>query len=253
MEGVVQKKPSKKIWIIISIVILVILILAVVIGLRIRGGDGIKELKINSLKSMKCLASCPYVERLDAFGKSRTLLVGECMNACENHYEPFGGIDIEDEEEIKKYEELLAFNLNFSDCFSLMSIQEQDFKDCMNNRIESYSYIVDLSDFKADIEYEVVDIKIEEAICSEESAEVNVRLNMGSNIEGINFHLREGGHSIFIQKTSVPLSGELKEYKIFYSENMAIANGDTTISPEGVAISVTVNGIMTDIKDYSSC
>tara|TARA_Y100000310_G_C20650190_1_gene798979 strand:+ start:672 stop:1430 length:759 start_codon:yes stop_codon:yes gene_type:complete len=252
MEGVIQaqEKPHKKVWIISFVVILIVLILAFVVVLKIKSNNELKKININSLKFTKCYSSCPYAEKISSSGASFLSPVEECMHACDDKYGGvYGGAT---QEQIKKYSKELVTNKIFIEC-NLVRDLEVEYKNCMNNIIEVYSYIIDLSDFEPDIEYEVVDIKIEEATCGENSAEIKVKLNQGDSLEGIVFVFNSGGDIMIIKRAEVPLLGELKEYNIPYSENEDVANGEIVVSPESVGVSVVVNRRTTDIKDYFDC
>jgi hypothetical protein len=198
-----KKRGSIKLMI-IAIVLIAIVVSAILLIRHNKKKKEIEELNINILKYMKCLTSCPY-----EIYENKDRIVLECMSACMDTYFP-------KEELTDKYEDKLILE-QFSNCMILLDTEER-FKKCINDKLQEEYYNLLNPETEITAEYNIIDLKIEEANCTVNEATLKIKLQQGGDIEKIVFMFSGGGNSKSVEKTEGLKEGEIKTYEMIYGK-----------------------------------
>jgi len=235
-EGSSETGSSRKVW--IGIVVVIVVVVGVVfLIMSLSSSSKEREFQIGILKYMKCETFCPFEDRDDMSGNPN--IVEECRQECIDKFYPSGGVPSEKSREIKRL---------FSECYSTF-IGEWDkakYKNCLNEGVEEYSDVVDLSDFSPDLNFVAIDLDILNLTCSGNSAHVVLNISGGS-VEGVAFVVSEEGSTATVFDFQNQSYGEgVHEFdfvsRIEYVQNI-----------EEVWASYYLNGKMSDMHGRIAC
>tara|TARA_Y100000034_G_scaffold38779_2_gene47736 strand:+ start:225 stop:938 length:714 start_codon:yes stop_codon:yes gene_type:complete len=181
-EGIVLNKSNFSIkWLFVIAFLLVIIVIGIFFTRGLIINKEIKEVNVDSLKFLKCLSGCEYVE-IDRVSS----LSQECLNFCENKFSTF------DIGSYRKYVDKLIITSEYL-CTDLIR-DENKFKNCMNDKIEEYSHVVDLSNFTINYDYQVYEAEVINLYCYEEGLEIDIDIDEGA--EEVMFELVNENHEI---------------------------------------------------------
>ena len=164
--------------------------------------------------------------------KNVTSPIAECLDACTDKYNPVETAGIS-EEYSKSIEDVKGqFVLyDFETCFGLIE-SENEFKTCLNEKIQENSNIIDLTNENLVADYYFIDIKIQGLKCTKTDTTLKINLTQG-NIKSLIITLHKGENlkqSILV--AALPTPGVLSSYEFNYKER------GITVVPDSVSIEV---------------
>ncbi|MFH1308373.1 MAG: hypothetical protein ABIH72_05985 [archaeon] len=120
----------------ILIIVFLVISIAVYIVYLIKINQDIKKYNISTLKIVKCFSNCPFEYNQTL---NKTWMTSECVNFCIEKYQiEYPRISAQ------KYFEKMVIT-EFAQCFN-KEYNEEEFKSCLNQGLDAYTYIIDLSE-----------------------------------------------------------------------------------------------------------
>jgi hypothetical protein len=229
---------KKSVLIILILVILIVLVVAGVLGYYwysdSRCEEINKEKNIASLKNLKCLSLCPINP-----AKSEIPDFSSADSSCSMYCDQLYDEDLDKITPNKRAEkiELKCLKEGKLSYYQEDCIGKENFRPCLEEVFNKYSYIVDLSNYKLG-NYPKYSISIQNLTCNNDSAEVTIKYLGDLEASEVIFTLIGSGESQGFEKEPIN-NGESKTYLLPAPEEYKLHNPITEI---WIALSIERDG-----------